>query len=314
MKSSKIYNVINNSNTSHKQAFVCLQVKNPIVVWNVARGIIDSPYLIQKNFDYSIISFFLFSRYYKNDKAQFDLEMELEKVRSQKYPHKVSRLSGLFFFESEHEAETAYLLIPHFKNSRPTKVNIPLTAHYDKYDMNWITFYNDNYPDDWMDKYWQGQICTECPTGTEPNWECLTYESLIIVDKQLQEECVNEIQQRDDRTTMLLQLSIMGAYYGYLSGAAFFKYVPVGHHMHIEPMIYVPVEELVEIYKKTEKDFPENAKAIVQQSRKHLDIAFATPDFSKFSWCLSFKKSGLNCFNFSEEVIFASSFKSQYRL
>jgi len=314
MKSSKIYNIVVNSSIPFKPAYVCLQMKNPVVAWNVARGIIDSPYIVQKNFDYSILSFFLFSRYYKNDKAQFDLEMELEKVRFQKYPHKVSRLSGLFFFESMDEAETAYLLIPHFKHSRPTKVNIPLTAHYDKYDMNWITFYNDNYPRDWMDKYWQGKICTECPIGTEPNWECLTYESLIIADKQLQEECVNEIQQRDDRTTMLLQLAIMGAYYGYLTGAAFFKYLPVGHHMHIEPMIYVPVEELVEIYEKTKKDFPENAEAIARQSLKQPGIAFATPDFSQFSWCLSFKKPRLNCFKFSEKVILASSFKTQYHL
>ena len=306
LKSSKIYT--NNPDIKTKRVWVALQLNNPVVRWNVARGIIDSPYNVQRYFDNTIISFFLFSRYFNNKKEMFDLEMKMEEIRLLRYPNKISRLRGLFFFDNREDMETAYLKLDSFRVSTPTEVIVPSDIHYDRYDMNWITYYDKSFPDDWIDKYWQGQICPFCPDDSGPNWECLTYESLVIPDTNLRKEAMDSFSKEDDETTLLLQLAIMGANYGYLTGAVFYKKIQIFHHEHIVPMTYVPVEELIDIYEKSKIDYPENAIAIDNQAGKYPNIAFKIPDFSKFSWCITHNKLPFDCFVFSEEIVFSCSY------
>jgi len=267
-----------------------------MVRWNVARGVIYSPERI-KEFDSSLISFFMASRLIK-EITFFQLEQDLEKVRKEKFPDKVSRLQGLYFFEDKSNADLARSI---FQTQVLTTAKIiDPSAIYDKHDMNWITYYNLIKDDpEWMKKYWCGEICPCFEYG--PVWECLTNETLQVTDTTIEKQCLEGFIAEDEQFGPLILSANAAARYGYLFGAVFFTIVSESTHIHLR--VVMPCgpnlqQDWVDILNLLKEKCPNNYNILHRQFQKNLlkdGSLCAIPDFGKHAWCITESKILKEC-------------------
>lgn len=150
--------------------YAYLNIDHPMVAWEVAIGRIRSPSEIrEKGFGVSLWQYQKFYKYAKEDSSkEFINELKLEVIRRNSYPNQVSRLQGVYFFESEELANIAverwgvpgrkkYISKVYFSASALTRV-----------DSEWITSYLRSEDDSWMRSYWKGEAL-----GVEPLTEVL---------------------------------------------------------------------------------------------------------------------------------------------
>jgi hypothetical protein len=150
-------------NQNNITLYAYLDIEHPMVAWEVAIGRIRSIDITK--FEVSIWQYTSLSNYVKYGLDQnFINEIELEYVRKQHFPNRVSRMQGVYFFESYDDAVFA---LKHW--------DIPLKENYiseisftpqniTKVDSEWITSYIDKKTNNsWMNKYWNGEIKEDKP-------------------------------------------------------------------------------------------------------------------------------------------------------
>lgn len=239
-----------------KKGYVFFNTSDKIVRWSVARGVINSTLSLNlTGVASNAISFFTKQRItsqkqiFSNNISMWQLEKDLEDIRSCNFLTTcVSRLYGLYFFEKE-DAENAKIMnYPiHFQDALLSEVNMDPSETYSKHDMNWITFYNNfykNYPKDWMERYWAGEICSYKDDNFPTIYETLTNSSMCICKKELRENCFNMLADEYPNSMGTLKMSIIAAKQGSSLGSIYYEIENDGFQTFLSPKIKYSESEL----------------------------------------------------------------------
>ena len=183
------------------ELFAYLNIEHPMVAWEVAIGRMKSSCdNIKDNFGISLWQYNLLKKYSNTGEYKKIInELKLERMRQRKYSNHVSRLRGLYFFESEEDAKSAldrwnmpqrkkYISAVNFSANSVTKV-----------DSEWITWNLLSENTDWMERYWSGEIY-----GEKPLYEYLASGFGVIQNKDLRTQAYKRIMDAWPTSTPLL--------------------------------------------------------------------------------------------------------------
>lgn len=192
-----------------RKLYAYLNINNPMVAWEVAIGRIESICNDDNEFGVSIWHYNLLRNYFSSNRIiESRNEYELELIRMSSFPDKVSRLKGVYFFESKEMAECA---IERWGLNSYRKYIAEVEffgENYTSVDSEWITTYlnsEDNVHNDWMRKYWAGETM-----GVRPLTEVLASGFGIVHDKSFRSKAIQNVYNRWPTSSILLNASIAG--------------------------------------------------------------------------------------------------------
>ncbi|HHX7277451.1 TPA: hypothetical protein ACVHP4_003040 [Yersinia enterocolitica] len=194
--------------TENRKLYAYLNIDNPMVAWEVAIGRIQS-ICDKQEFGVSVWFYNLVKGFVEtNNNVKITNEFKLELTRMKMYPEKVSRLQGVYFFESREMAEIAVERwgIPGRKKYI-TEVDF-LGNNYTEVDSEWITTYLGSDPrqnPSWMERYWKGETL-----GVKPLIEVLASGIGIVRDQAIRCEAYWKIIDAWPTTSILLNGCIGG--------------------------------------------------------------------------------------------------------
>lgn len=190
--------------------FAFLNINDPIVAWEVAIGrIFSNNSITYQNLG---ISFF-----FRNRLKQLSIsgpnqhiinEFNIERHRQKYYPSNVSRLEGVYFFETE---AMAHLAIDRW--------NFPPQMHefisevtfsgdrYSYYDSEWITHLMNSNDQDWYENYLAGKTY-----GDKPLTEIITEGFGIILNDKLRQKAILKVIDLFPTSSLLLAVGMAAAY------------------------------------------------------------------------------------------------------
>ncbi len=144
-----------------------------------------------------------------SDPDRMSFESKIEKVRLEKFPHCVSRLTGLYCFLTLDDAERAGRLWgDHFKPEHLAELTLVEATGRERHDSNWIL-----YPprdQEWIEKYWRG----DAMPGHEPIWETLVNGRIDVLGTELRKRAYKLVKQRWPESLMLLEIGRQAAWVG----------------------------------------------------------------------------------------------------
>ena len=152
--------------------YAYLNIEHPMVAWEVAIGRIKS--ICGRNeekFGISLWQYSLFKKYVQQgDYIKLKNELKLERTRQKLFNNKVSRLEGLYFFESERMAHIALDRwgIPN-KKKYISEIDFTPNA-ITKVDSEWITSYLLEDDETWMKHYWTGETLVPLKLSNPKNY------------------------------------------------------------------------------------------------------------------------------------------------
>ncbi|KJV50156.1 hypothetical protein VH86_03060 [Pantoea sp. BL1] len=192
-----------------RKLYAYLNINNPMVAWEVAIGRIESICNDGNEFGVSIWHYNLLKNYLSGSRIiESRNEYELELIRMLHFPEKVSRLKGVYFFESREMAECAlerWRLKP--LSRFITEVEF-FGDNYTNVDSEWITTYlnvEEDIHSDWMKKYWSGETM-----GVRPLTEVLASGVGLVHDKTFRSEAIRSVYEQWPTSSILLNASIAG--------------------------------------------------------------------------------------------------------
>ena len=187
-----------------------LDIENPMVNWEVAIGRIRSS--CDTTDVEGAVSFWHYSnlrRYIESeDINRIRDEYKLESIRQKFYPNCVSRLTGVYFFETPDMANAAIdrWNIEQRKKKFVTSISFS-ASKITRVDSEWITncLGKQNTTDDWMHEYWLGNTY-----GNFPLTEVLASGLGLVADNKLRLECFKRIQDLSPTFAKLAMFGIAG--------------------------------------------------------------------------------------------------------
>lgn len=192
-----------------QKLYAYLNINNPMVAWEVAIGRIESICNDGNQFGVSLWHYNTLKRFLSGDRiVESRNEFELELTRLKYYSDKVSRLRGVYFFESKEMAECA---LDRWNLSRHKKYITEVDFYSDSstmVDSEWITSYlnqEEPFDENWMQKYWSGE-----PMGVRPLTEVLASGFGLVHDKAIRSEAVRRVYDMWPTSSILLNASIAG--------------------------------------------------------------------------------------------------------
>jgi len=185
--------------------YAYLNINHPIVAWEVAIGRIRSACdlgMETENFGISLWQYNLLRNAKNGVSKRFLNELKLEKTRQKYAPNSVSRLRGVYFFESENDAHAAverwgipqnkkFISAVNFSANKTTRV-----------DSEWITSYLLSEESDWMHRYWSGETL-----GVKPLTEVLASGIGIVQNTALREAAYRRVLEATPEATPLLAMA-----------------------------------------------------------------------------------------------------------
>ena len=155
--------------------YACLDIDHPPVAWATYRGVLVSA-KAGIGPDMQPVSMMLAGIIRAQNNARLHNELIIEYVRASSFPYAVSRLGGMYFFETMDGALQATEWGSHFKPANIVELGIAPIRDVTRVDSNWITFARledggrlDIANLDWIQQYWRG---LPFPDKT-PLWEIL---------------------------------------------------------------------------------------------------------------------------------------------
>ena len=193
--------------------YVFLNIQLPHCAWAAYRGaLVSCP--STGGFVSSWTVSMLRARMLQNAVSQIaSREMELEKVRKQRFPNRTSRLKGLYCFLDLESAKRASSLWDgdHFALNKLAELNLEEAQGQDRLDSNWIT-YSDSFSsaDEWMPRYWEGDPYP----GEEPIWETLLQGRAFVLGTDLRKRAYDVVTSYWPDSLALLEIARLGAWAG----------------------------------------------------------------------------------------------------
>lgn len=180
-----------------------LDIEHPMVAWETAIGRIQSAgQPSPSGFGVSLWMFNRLRDFARQGSTSAALgEFRLEAVRASRYPDRVSRLQGVYFFESRDDAMAAIDRWGLPSKYREFVSAVQFSAEsITKVDSEWITWnLQSSGGDGWMDRYWAGEAA-----GVRPLIEVLAVGQGVILNKQLRIEAYKRVYQDSPESTPLL--------------------------------------------------------------------------------------------------------------
>lgn len=200
-----------------------LDVENPVIAWNVYRGVLVSQQLVQRSMTGNFVqavSMNVAKMFMERNWSRLDFEYELELTRARDFPLKVSRLCCLFVFdepESALAAATDESWGGHINENYLTDVAASSLLNSTRVDANWISWMlkvrqSDEF--DWRNgirPYWDGQVC---PNYSNPIWEVLLNGAVTIWGVAIRQQAYEITKQRSTSALSLLEQSRLAAHLG----------------------------------------------------------------------------------------------------
>lgn len=202
-----------------KTYFVNANLDDLFVAWEVARGVLittDSNLNFNPNEILSPWGVKNLSMAMSSNK-QYKDELKLEEVRRNKYQGKVSRLRGMYLFESRNDAiEAVRDWGGKFKEEFLTEVKIIKNQMSTRLDSEWIRYNlgKDDVGDYWIENYWKGLDYNK----DKQVREILFVGSVEILDKEFIKEAFNRINNLLPDSIDFLKMSRIAAEAGDDSG------------------------------------------------------------------------------------------------
>ncbi len=229
--------------------FAYLNIEHPMVAWEVAIGRVKSSCDNNStNFGISLWQYNLLKKYSKfGDAKKFISELKLERIRQKKFQHHISRLRGLYFFESEEDASAAIVRwnIPHRKKYI-SEVYFSANA-VTKVDSEWVTWNLMSENTDWMERYWSGEVY-----GNTPLYELLGSGIGVVQNMELRAQAYKNILEWWPTSTPLLA-----------SACCAFKYKNMEEVALVRPTLTKESDRIVGSYYINMNDFNDRENEIV---------------------------------------------------
>lgn len=187
------------------QLFAYLNIDIPMVAWEVAIGRIKSTCDNNpENYGVSIWQFNQLRNLSRLGEAPAIVdEFRLEAFRQANTPQKVSRLQGVYFFESE---KIAHAALDRWGLSKYKKYisQVNFSANeISRYDSEWITTFKGKGKSDWFESYLAGETL-----GVAPLTEVLASGIGFVMNKDLRIEAYKRILERWPTSTPFLYSAI----------------------------------------------------------------------------------------------------------
>lgn len=262
------------TSTYQTDAWCYLNLENPLCAWAAYRGV-----LVQAPSDPGFLSVWMASMLFHNNPERIAREFNLEIVRANRYPSRVSRLRGMYVFTDRCSADLASSWGHPFLPENLTEISLAearLTGA--KHDANWISYPDDR---DWQDLYWSGQPHPH----HEPIWETLAEGRLVLLGIELRNKAFDILQEQFPDTLVLLETARMAAWIGYDLGnvAAFLRL----HDAEVSLEYYMNMREardktfLERIIELRDSGHPINLQAIGPLLSRG---GFVLPDFRPYGF------------------------------
>jgi hypothetical protein len=184
--------------------FAFLNVDEPWVAWLVYRGeMVTLPTVSQE-----VLS--LWHAKYLIDSARsgprlpyYRTELEIERERRKSFPQRVSRLSGLYFFEDAESARRAGLRWDgNFRDEHLAEIELIEQNNVSRYDSEWITHHMASADRSWILDYLSGKLL-----GPEPLWELLVEGRGFVLGTELRQHAYEVVKHEWPRSLALLEIS-----------------------------------------------------------------------------------------------------------
>ena len=259
--------------------------ENPVTAWEVAIGRVAAARYNKKS--QIPVSFWFFSLLQSCIKSKFKdsrliKELQIELIRKQFFPSKVSRLKGVYFFSSLEEAKST---LNKWTNGNYNELYISQVNFNVKnisyYDSDWITYNlskEHNNFDEWMFNYLAGK-----PMSNAPSWEIVADGIGLIVNNNLRELAYRELMKKWPDSSTLLALSSYAFYYNLLDAGRIVPSVLLDNETltccYLFDHEYMKEHQL-EIAKSVERGEKEGIFFPCKPPKDH-NTFFSLPDFRK---------------------------------
>jgi len=186
------------------KTFAFLNVENPWIAWLVYRGEMVSPKASNTRTLSVWHAYYLIDAAHSGQRtAYYRREMAIENVRSRLFPRKVSRLSGLYFFEDVESAKRAgQRWDGNFREEHLAEIEIVGEPLVSRYDSEWITHCMGSSDSSWMSSYLSGSQMDE-----RPLWELLIVGRGFILGTRVRERAYDTVKRTWPKSLGLLELS-----------------------------------------------------------------------------------------------------------
>ena len=176
------------------RVFAFVNLEHPAAAWAVMRGMMVSANYEDRPASPSFVSFMQAGMIeYQNNPRIFN-EAIIERVRVERFGQRISRMRGMYFFQSKAEAEARIgnnNWPPYFVAENLLELELHHAETPTAVDANWITFAPLK-PDSrirtddltWINRYWAGE-----PYNNEPVWELLANGIAVVLDTDVRRRC-----------------------------------------------------------------------------------------------------------------------------
>ena len=204
------------------EGFVYINIDKPVVAWNVMRSKFYSPSCLPQSEQPGALSFGMADLLRNGNEARASAEFRLEDFRRRYFPAAVSRLTGVFVFDSVDSAAQVWdndAWDGHFNEQFLTDVGISADQS-SRVDSTWITMMRNDQNilvEGWeamAKRYWSGEAACDQPT-----WERIIEGWVTIWGLDLKTRAMEEIQNYWPTSLPLLAVAANSATIGSCDGA-----------------------------------------------------------------------------------------------
>ena len=204
------------------EGFMYLDVEDPMIAWNAYRGVLVSQKLVQRSMGEAAVpalSMTMARLLMDQDLDRLTFELELEATRVRQFNHHVSRLTGLYVFDSPESALAAAQEDwgGHLTYENLTDVGVSAAPNLSRVDANWISWMlviRASQSLNWRDgilPYWEGK---SCPYHGTPIWEVLVDGAVTLWGTALRDRAYKTTRARSPNALALLEQSRLAARLG----------------------------------------------------------------------------------------------------
>jgi hypothetical protein len=181
--------------------FAYLAIDCPPVAWAAMRGMLVSAGEVPGPSE-SFTSFMFAGLVQSQNNIRLSNEVLTEHVRATRFGHRISRLRGMYFFESRELARRACEQNwgGHFVEENLVELQLYPKGATTRVDANWIT----NPPPslDWVDRYWLGESMGEAPV-----WELIADGIAVIKEARTREKAYAVVQKTFPRSWVFAEMA-----------------------------------------------------------------------------------------------------------
>lgn len=197
------------------QAFAYLDIDHPVVAWGAYRGVLVSAHA-EARLPKAPVSMMFAGIVQHQNNARLHNEFRIEHVRAERFPHQVSRLTGMYFFTDGGQAESALEWGGHFRSENLAELEVRPVRPCSMVDANWITHAEvdgngriDPAATKWIENYWAGE-----PFSDSPVWETIVDGRAVIFGTDLRQRAYNLVARAFSNALDTLEIARLAATVG----------------------------------------------------------------------------------------------------